>query len=274
MEKINEYTVALRRLGAIDSDISALTEYIKNVFTPFAPAENPFKREALRASALETQAGQPDIITAFTQFWPRIVSICQNPPRVAIEDSAAGLIPVVYPADTRDFENILKEIVYKNKDAPFIENMGASFVFSKNLQFIILSRKPYSGVTHDFFGLTEQEWIEKSIILRRHHEYAHYYTKKFLGSSRNNLHDELIADFCGIYAAFSEYRPEWFLRFFDTRYAIYTKGQTETAARIIKKIAEKAALGVYELSLNPDFLAYTEPEKIEFLAARGLCEYY
>jgi len=46
-------------------------------------------------------------------------------------------------------------------------------------------------------GLSEQDWVEKSSLLRVEHEMTHYATNRMLGSFRLNIHDELLADFMG-----------------------------------------------------------------------------
>jgi hypothetical protein len=80
-------------------------------------------------------------------------------------------------------------------------------------RFILLSDGPYSAVPAAGLGLPEEEWRELSLVLRRDHECAHYLTRRIFGSMRNNLHDELIADYAGITAAAGRYRADWFLRF-------------------------------------------------------------
>ncbi len=92
-------------------------------------------------------------------------------------------------------------------------------------RFMLLSDGPYSAVPAADLGLEEQEWRAKSFIIRRDHECAHYFTRRLFGSMRNNLLDELIADYAGIVAAEGRYRADWFLRFIglDT-YPDYREG--------------------------------------------------
>ena len=80
-------------------------------------------------------------------------------------------------------------------------------------RFIILSTGPYSAVPAAELGLGEAEWAEASLVIRREHECAHYFTRRAFGSMRNVLHDEIIADYCGITAAAGRFRADWFLRF-------------------------------------------------------------
>ena len=80
-------------------------------------------------------------------------------------------------------------------------------------EFIILSNGPYSDVSARDMGLEEGEWQRLSLTIRLEHECTHYFTRRLFGSMRNNMLDELIADYRGIVAATGQYRADWFLRF-------------------------------------------------------------
>ncbi|HSU84340.1 MAG TPA: hypothetical protein VLR69_18120, partial [Thermoanaerobaculia bacterium] len=80
-------------------------------------------------------------------------------------------------------------------------------------RFILLSDGPYSAVPASELGLDETEWRQISLVLRRDHECAHYLTRRLFGSMRNNLLDELIADYTGMVGATGRFRAGWFLRF-------------------------------------------------------------
>jgi hypothetical protein len=80
-------------------------------------------------------------------------------------------------------------------------------------RFILLSDGPYSAVPARDLGLDEAAWRETSLALRRDHECAHYLTRRLFGSMRNNLLDELLADYSGMVAAVGRFRADWFLRF-------------------------------------------------------------
>ncbi|MFN6486732.1 MULTISPECIES: DUF7005 family protein [unclassified Nostoc] len=80
--------------------------------------------------------------------------------------------------------------------------------------FIILSQGNYSAVCAAELGLDEAEWLRLCLTIRLEHECCHYFTKRVFGSMRNNMLDELIADYQGIIAANDKlYRADWFLRF-------------------------------------------------------------
>jgi hypothetical protein len=78
---------------------------------------------------------------------------------------------------------------------------------------VLLSHRYYSNVSPETFGLESAEWRDKSLILRRAHEVAHYMTQRFYHTAKNDIHDEVIADFMGLTAAFKEYDPVKFLTF-------------------------------------------------------------
>ena len=80
-------------------------------------------------------------------------------------------------------------------------------------RFILLSDGPYSAVPAADLGLRADEWREISLAIRRDHECAHYFTRRLFGSMRNNVLDELIADYTGMVAAVGRFRADWFLRF-------------------------------------------------------------
>jgi hypothetical protein len=74
-------------------------------------------------------------------------------------------------------------------------------------RFIVLSTGAYSAVDAGALGLDAVDWLEKSLVVRRDHECTHYFTLRVLGAMRNNLLDELIADYVGLVGAFGRYVP-------------------------------------------------------------------
>jgi hypothetical protein len=80
-------------------------------------------------------------------------------------------------------------------------------------RFMILSQGPYSNVSAKELGLPEADWLRLSLTIRLEHECTHYFTRRLFNSMRNNLLDELIADYKGIVAATGRYWADWFLRF-------------------------------------------------------------
>jgi len=81
-------------------------------------------------------------------------------------------------------------------------------------RFIILSSGPYSAVPAADVGLTERAWRARSLALRREHECTHYLTYRAFGRMRNNVLDELIADFAALVQVDGRYDGSLALRFF------------------------------------------------------------
>jgi hypothetical protein len=279
----NKRTEILRKLGAADSGIDALLNYTANAFTKCAPDDDDFikKWEPIiecmnkdgAAAAVNRHLARQDLQIEFA-----------SPETVEMElfNSISGMIPVISVRNPVDFENVIKNIIHKGKEIPNIAEMGASFAFSKLNRFIVLSNKPYANVPAEYMGLDETEWKAKSLIIRKHHECAHYFTKRFFSSSKNNLHDELIADFSGLYAAFGVYKAERFLKFmgiaddadgFSGRIQIYTRDLDKPAVKVIAKLAVIAAQKVEEWTKTTAFTEMDEAARIESLCAKDLLAY-
>lgn len=169
-------------------------------------------------------------------------------------ESLAGKIPVLIVGCRADFVSIIQALTKRNEPQPIPDSMGATMIAGynnwdrihayrqaweaqqtkpvtemqwklefkrltpqKNLyqdRFIILSSGGYSGVSAAEMGMTEAEWLQVSLQIRLAHECTHYFTRRLLGAMRNNLMDELMADYQGIVAGNSgNYRADWFLRF-------------------------------------------------------------
>jgi hypothetical protein len=75
-------------------------------------------------------------------------------------------------------------------------------------RFIILSRGPYSAIDARHVRMNEDDWLAKSLVIRREHECTHYFTYRVFRTMRNNLLDELVADFVGLVRAFGGYRGD------------------------------------------------------------------
>jgi hypothetical protein len=173
--------------------------------------------------------------------------------RILIHPTAAGRIPVVVTGARADFVSLVRALVHRNEPVDIPDAMGACIVAGYNNwdrvaalrarwareqrgrfpgaewatefrrivphtalyqdRFILLSSGPYSAVPAYVMGLDDGAWLDLSLTIRLEHECAHYVTRRILGSMRNSLLDELIADFVGITAAAGRYRADWFLRF-------------------------------------------------------------
>jgi len=169
-----------------------------------------------------------------------------------LHPTPAGRIPVLVAGTRQDFVSLVRAFVYRNEPVPVADSIGACIVggytnwhrvntqrarweagdvFREHAdwpsalraisqhrelyqdRFILLSRGPYSNVAAASLELSESEWHAASLTIRLEHECTHYFTRRVFGSMKNALHDELIADYCGITAAAGRFRADWFLRF-------------------------------------------------------------
>lgn len=223
-----------------EGGFAALRRYLVQLNFPIRAgmSEDPVYRSATRRG-IWPAANQEGLVLAD----PKAVS-------VEIHASAAGHIPVLIAEAREDFVALVQALTRRNEPSPIPGSLGAAMVAGYNNwdrirrlrehweangegpggwpaeferirkdatlyqdRFIVLSTGPYSGVTADDLGLDELEWRVLSLAIRRDHECAHYFTRRVFGSMRNNLLDELLADYMGLKAALGRFRADWFLRF-------------------------------------------------------------
>lgn len=174
---------------------------------------------------------------------------CPERLELKIKLTAVGAVPVITAGDRIDFVSLIQALTGRNEPVGIPESMGACIIGGYNNwdriacyrqqwlasgdrsnwqsefkrlisikelyqdRFIVLSRGCYSSVSSQELGLDPNEWLELSQIIRLEHECTHYFTRLVFGSMRNNIFDELIADYQGIVSAIGYYRADWFLRF-------------------------------------------------------------
>jgi hypothetical protein len=175
--------------------------------------------------------------------------------RLSVYDSYAGGIGVFFAEERADFETLIQVFTCRNEPIAVSASMGATIVSGYNNwdrihslknqflssggtleswpgyfqsvkadralyqdRFVILSNGRYSAVDGHWFGLSAIDWIECSRTIRLQHECAHYFTRRLFGSMRNNLLDEIMADYAGIRSAFGYFRAEILLRFLGLEY--------------------------------------------------------
>ncbi|WP_193199187.1 DUF7005 family protein [Nostoc sp. MG11] len=173
--------------------------------------------------------------------------------QLILHQSLAGTIPVLLTENRDDFVSLVQALTKRNEPHPVPTSMGACLVsgfnnwdriyqyrqkweaesFANRYQstwqeefqrlipqkklyqdkFIILSSGSYSNVSANDMELEESQWQSLSLTIRLEHECIHYFTRRLFHSMRNNILDELIADYRGIVAATGYYRADWCLRF-------------------------------------------------------------
>ncbi len=199
-----------------------------------------------------------------------------NSVKIEMYDSFCGKIMILSIADTNDFETFITNAVYKGVRPEHLSETGAAFISGKTTRIIALSAKPYSNVPAEEIGLSEKEWAQKSLLIRRGHEATHYYTKRRYGISENNLHDELMADFFGVYEAFGYFKAELMLRFFGLiegsggRLRFYIGTLSENTQNAVRETAFVCAENLEKWSLTESFSAMTREERTEALCRAGI----
>ncbi len=164
---------------------------------------------------------------------------------LAIHPTVAGRVPVLVASDRSDFVALVQAFSERNEPVPVPDAMGACIVTGLNNwdrvsayrqaweatqpgpvdegawaeefkrlaarkplyqdRFIILSRGPYSALPPSAAGLPDDEWLARSLVVRREHECTHYFTYRVFGVMRNNVLDELVADFVGLLRGMGRY---------------------------------------------------------------------
>lgn len=232
--------------------------------------------------------------------------------RLVVNPTAAGNIPILIAEGRSDFELLIRALTEKNEPVVIPPAMGATMVVGYNNwdrinrlkekheaensgipwdeefqriislkelyqdKFIILSDGPYSGVAASIMGLEKEVWRDFSITIRREHECAHYFTKRLFSSMRNNILDELLADYAGITAACKRFRKDWFLLFLGLEaYPDYRSGGrlenykgepqlSDAAFTVLQSLVKRAADAVEEFDSSATVLR-TKNERLWFL---------
>ena len=237
--------------------------------------------------------------------------------RLFLAETPVGRIPVILATTREDFVALVRALAHLNEPRPILDAVGASIISGYNNwdriaslrrdweasdpsgsplgwaarwreivgepglyqdRFIVLSSGPYSGTTAAEVGLDEAAWARISIAIRLEHECTHHFTRRGLGSMRNRLADELIADYMGIVAATERFRADWLVRFLGRRLEEY-RGDLAVGGgsfRVLGAAVERCARNLEAIDrLRPPWTrspssAADKAEMILALAAIGL----
>jgi hypothetical protein len=91
--------------------------------------------------------------------------------------------------------------------------------------FMAISKGYYSDVSPEKTGYSEDEWINKSRVIRTYHEASHFVSRELYPENKNTIRDEIIADCIGIIAATGRYDPVLAGRLLGIEKGIYEKGR-------------------------------------------------
>jgi hypothetical protein len=250
MEAWDEYARAARRDGVMPTLAARLVQL------RFPIQAGISQTDAYRAATRRGIAPGDDTMLALED--PDGLELVLHP-------TLAGRVPVITCGTRGDFISLVQALSCRNEPEPVPASMGACIVNGLNNwdrvsrvrqrmeaergapfdaqewseefhaiaqdkalyqdRLILLSQEPYSAVPAAALGLNDVEWRALSVSIRREHECTHYFTLVALGGMRNNLFDELIADFAGLARTFRRYDAAVALRFLGLEaYPLYRPG--------------------------------------------------
>jgi len=118
--------------------------------------------------------------------------------------------------------------------------------------------------------------VWKDMRIRIEHECAHYFTRRCLGSVRNNALDEVIADYAGLVGALRRFRADWFLRFIGleeadryrpgARLENYRGDLSDPAFTTVQHLSVRAAHNLESLAAR----SHVRPDDLHAVAALTL----
>ena len=221
-------------------------EYPQLYLNPDTDAQEVYRRVVLQGEAPEV----------------RHLAHYASDPHDSVETvhTPAGPVRVVTLGNRRDFELVLRGLMgAKNgPKTPIPESQGAAMltvwgwprIHAHLAQFppeeqaaefrrftsvrknyldmlVVLSRGPYSGVSAEAAGCSEEEWLALSDTIRRYHELTHVICRRLYPDDIDVVRDELIADAVGLYAAYGYFDPEKEKLFLGIRDGQYIGGRLE-----------------------------------------------
>lgn len=223
--------------------------------------------------------------------------------RLVIHHTMAGRVPLLIAETREDFELLVQAFTERNEPVTVPRSMGACIVrglnnwdrirsyrrswqmlnpgapdeswkeeFRKLIPhkelyqdgFIILSSGDYSGVSAEVAGVPESHWRPLSLRLRLEHESTHYFTFRVLGAMRNNVLDELVADYVALIRVFNRYDTRLARNFFGLedfpsyrqggRLENYRGSLSDAAFDVVKRLVNDAIerVGEFEASIDSE----------------------
>ena len=192
------------------------------------------------------------------------------------EDTPAGRVEILYLSEREDFEHALRALAYRCEPVEILPSVGASTIrglinwekihahetayraaggtdWNVELKrftadktnyldtIILLSSGGYSNVSADKVGLSEKEWKEKSLTIRKFHELTHFVCRAKYPEDIDPIRDEVIADCIGLIAAFKEYDTKLAKVFFGIEGETFREGGRLSHYTSIEQIEAESA---------------------------------
>ena len=185
--------------------------------------------------------------------------ICSPEDKLETVETTVGKVEILYLAHREDFEHALRALAYRCEPVEIPASVGASTIrglinwekirvhkteyfdkggsnWSEEFKhftakksnyldtIILLSKGNYSAVPAHCVGLTEYEWDEKSLIIRKYHELTHFVCRTLYPKNIEPIRDEVIADLIGLVADFDLYDPLLAKRFLGIESGAFQEG--------------------------------------------------
>lgn len=222
-----------------------------------------------RFLSMDTPAGSADVLILheredFEKCACALANRCE--PKTIPESVGAFMISGLV-----NWEKVRKHLNKKPEEECLMNGFVWNWLKAKNCDYrdriILLSSGRYSGVSSERVGLSEEEWLEKSVTIRLYHEITHFVCRSRYPDNIDAIRDEVFADMIGIMAAFGRYDTELakiFLGIDGTeipdgaRIRYYLKDQTESEASRIadfwiswlaKRVEGQSESSLYDLLL-------------------------
>lgn len=205
-------------------------------------------------------------------------------------DTPAGRAEILFLADRDDFVHAYRALGYRCEPADIPPSVGAATIlglfnwekihaheeawlaagntdwpeefarFTSDRSnyvdtLILLSAGTYSSVPAEWVGLDAEEWIRKSVQIRKYHELTHFVCRKTVPEKKDALRDEIYADCIGLLAAFGGYDTHLAKVFLGIesetfreggRLSHYAEGGIDECAETARKWIREAAARVRE----------------------------
>ena len=207
----------------------------------------------------------------------------------------AGAVDVLCLQERADFVHAIRALAYRCEPKPVPDSMGASSLSGlinwekirchleeycasggedENAEFarftsekrnyldclIVLSSGPYSAVPAADMGLEEEEWLSRSLQIRKFHELTHFFSRHLYLENKDAVRDEILADLIGIVSAFGFYDDAAARRFLGLENEAYREGgrlQNYCSAEELPAVIVRAR------TLISVFRDYTEKNRTE-----------
>ena len=195
-------------------------------------------------------------------------------------ETPAGTAEILVLNNRNDFEHAIHALAYRCEPIPIPPSMGASTIsgiinwkkihdhmnsyeadggtdsdeeFSRFTSeksnyldtLILLSTGEYSAVSAAEMGLEKEDWLNKSLIIRKFHELSHFCSRRLFPENKEEIRDEIVADMIGIISAFGYYDCAAARRFLGIEGTVYREG-----GRLQNYVGNNDGASVMERALN------------------------